>query len=167
MNLLTEKYRPFIIQLALIRALPSWKTVPAPTWLEALVLTESSGNPFAKRYEAHQDRQGSVGDADRPNFDDGFLEDDTSWGLMQVMGYNLRFLTGTPGGTFMDFHWALDPEVNLLLGTRLLKMELGAVAGDVSRALARYNGGPTGDDGTPMRVQPYVDRVAKNCLLIQ
>lgn len=131
-------------------------------WLEALVMQESSGNPRATRYEPHQDRAGrtdAASDADKPGQDDGMLEDDRSYGLMQVMGYNLRRLVGVPPGTPMKFDWALDPLFNIAAGVAVLRGELAATHGDVARALARYNGGPTGDaiqaDGK-MRREEYV-----------
>lgn len=146
--------------------------------LEGLVLTESSGNPSARRYEPHQDRAGrrdSSTDPDRTGVDDGDFEDDASYGLCQVMGYNLRRLVGVPAGVRMSFTWAYDADVNLWAGCSVL---MGEVSGRyredpheaenirVIRALARYNGGPTGDDPTgphgDIRLRVYVDKVAEN-----
>lgn len=147
--------------------------------LEGLVLTESSGNPSARRYEPHQDRAGradAATDPDRPDVDDGDFEDDASYGLCQVMGYNLRRLVGVPAGVRMSFAWAYDAGVSLWAGCWVLRGELAALYREdphqpeserVIRALARYNGGPTGDDATgphgDIRLRVYVDKVSDNC----
>jgi len=91
---------------------------------------------------------------------------------MQVMGYNARRLAGVPEGTPMNFGWLFLPIINIALGLRILTAELRQVAreiGDgkapahqhVERALARYNGGPTGDDTVngDIRLRKYVERV--------
>jgi hypothetical protein len=136
--------------------------MPGGVWLEGLILTESAGDPRAYRYEAHQDKRP---DGDTPGKADGFHEDDASYGLMQVMGYNARRLVGVHAGVPMDFGWMFLPMVNIALGLRILCAELAATKGYVDRALARYNGGPTGErigaDGT-MRRQEYVDKVLVN-----
>ena len=67
----------------------------------------------------------------------------------------------------IDFSHALLTDNNLNLGVRVLLPELAAVNGDVERALARYNGGPTGDDvraeyGGDMRLRRYVDKIVEN-----
>jgi hypothetical protein len=74
----------------------------------------------------------------------------------------------------MRFGWLYLPVINIACGLRILHGELSAVraevaagktpAGrDVDRALARYNGGPTGDDlvGKAFRLQAYVDKVGR------
>jgi hypothetical protein len=149
--------------------------------LEAIVLTESAGNPKARRYEPHQDRanrRDAPQDPDTDDRDDGDLEDDASYGLMQVMGYNARALAGVPLGTPMRFGWLFLPLTNVAFGLRILLGELAAVRAEVEagkipagrsvdRALARYNGGPTGDDlvGGAFRLQGYVDKVGRNAAL--
>jgi len=93
MSFPTAKYRALFEAAAQVAGLPAWGSIPASCWLEAIALQESSGRPDASRYEPHQDRAGRpdvTSDADTPDVDDGFTEDDRSWGLMQVMGYNLR-----------------------------------------------------------------------------
>ena len=165
-DLPTRPLRELIRALAHTSGLPAWGHYSPEQWLEALILQESGGNAQATRYEAHQDqpgRQDSRQDGDRPNADDGSREDDKSYGLMQVMGYNVRRMCGVPDGTPMDFSFMLRPLTNLAFGLSLLTSELEAVGGDVARALARYNGGPTGDRKGPdgkMRRQVYVDGVA-------
>jgi hypothetical protein len=156
-------------------------------WVEAMIMTESSGNARARRYEPHQDRatrRDAPTDPDTCDVDDGLIEDDASYGLMQVMGYNLRAAVGcmlvktilTPAGPRlisdaagafapMSFAWAFDPDRNITEGIKIVASELSFVGGDVERALARYNGGPSGDDVTPeygndMRLRRYVDKVA-------
>ncbi len=161
----TARYRALIDAAARLVGLPRWESSAPGAWLEALILNESSGNPRAMRYEAHQDRAGRAdasSDGDQPGVDDGFLEDDRSYGLMQVMGSNIRRLVGVPPGTPLRFEWSLLPLANLSLGLRVLVAELATTGGDVDRALARYNGGPTGDDvgaGGEMRCAGYVRRV--------
>jgi hypothetical protein len=193
--------------------LPTWRSqrykirILPGELLEAIILTESGGNARARRYEEHQDRasrRDAPQDPDTPDVDDGELEDDASYGLMQVMGYNIRHLVGVgpvgiadtshgprlvggvigPGGwrpllvgemgaTYppMSFAWAFLPDTNITLGLRVLLPELRAVGGDVERALARYNGGPTGDDvrpeyGDDMRLRRYVDKVFSNARFV-
>ncbi len=168
----TRKYRALIDAAAMLAGLPSWDGFPPGVWLEGLILHESVGDPRAMRYEAHQDRPGrsdSASDGDRPGVDDGVLEDDRSYGLMQVLGSNIRKLCGLAPGTPMRFEWALLPIANVSLGLRMLLGELEATDGDVARAMARYNGGPSGDDpvdgpnGREMRRQIYVRSVALAC----
>jgi len=178
--LATRRYRPVLAAMADFVSLPAWEH---PTnvwlgaiWLEALVLTESGGDPKAVRYEPHQDvpgRRDSASDGDKPGQDDGLLEDDKSYGLLQVMGSNIRRLCGVGPGVPMQFGFALLPLTNLALGLRVLLEDLETVEGDIPRALARYNGGPTGTSLVPgpggalvYRRQEYVDKVAKNAVLV-
>lgn len=179
--MLTRNYRVLIDRTAQHRQLPSWENVARPgvvartyspgVLLEGVVLTESSGRVDAVRYEAHQDRanrKDAAGDPDTPDRDDLFLEDDKSYGLCQVMGYNIRALLLLPPVRGVDFRFAFEPALNLALGVSVLKNDLRAVGGSVPRALARYNGGSTGDDGWPgpMRLDQYVTKVEKNCALV-
>jgi hypothetical protein len=177
--------RRLIDAAALQAGLPSWpragKTFAPGELLEAIVLTESSGNARARRYEPHQDRRDrrdAPQDPDTADRDDGEFEDDASYGLMQVMGYNVRVLCGVPPRTSMRFGWLYLPITNIAFGLRILLGELSAVRDevatgktapgrDVDRALARYNGGPTGDDlvGGAFRLQAYVDKVGRNAAL--
>lgn len=231
MSLPTDPIRHLIIDAARGNSVPLWTSPPylfrPEEVLEALVLTESSGNIRARRYEPGHDRAGrrdQAQDRDVPGQDDGELEDDASYGLTQVLGSNLskywpdlwggrrRAVPDEPklaafklaGGEGADspvpplsFGWALVAEVNLDAGCWVLGAELrglaleekdvdgrlfwhqgaGALLGipgepyvevpTIERALARYNGGPTGDDvlistGTgfgDMRLRAYVERV--------
>lgn len=166
MMLPTAYLRPLIAASAQQLGLPWWRSYPPDVWLEAVILQESAGNPKARRYEAHQDQPGrrdAADDADNPAKDDGQLEDDASYGLMQIMGYNARRLVGAGPGTALNFGFLLLPITNIAFGLRILLAELQATSGNVARALARYNGGPTGDAPGPngtLRRQVYVDGVA-------
>lgn len=166
----TEPLRPLIDASALWVGLPIWQYHDADPyrpgeWLEALILQESDGDPHAVRYEGHQDQ---VADGDTPNVDDGMFEDDRSYGLMQVMGYNARNFCGVPLGTKMNFGFLLLPLANLAFGLRLLSENLADTGGDVPSTLARYNGGFTGNPvGGPLRNQSYVDAVAHNASVVQ
>lgn len=183
----TARFRPAIDGMAIVSGLPKWHyrgdTFDAGTWFEGLVLQESSGRPNARRYEPHQDRanrRDAATDADTPDVDDGQLEDDASYGLCQVMGYNARVLCGVPPGTPMRFGFLFLPLTNLAMGLRILWGELRAVRAEVAagktdpgqdseRALARYNGGPTGDDlrGGDFRLRAYVDKIAYRASLVR
>ncbi len=159
----TERFRRLIDAAAATVGLPLWikegETYAPGEWLEGQILVESGGNPRAVRYEAHQDRGG---DPDTATVDDGFLEDDRSYGLMQVMGYNVRKLCGVPAGVAMNFEWVLLPISNLALGLRMLSAELNTTRLHVPSALARYNGGPFGNlpGAENLRNILYVEKVA-------
>jgi len=160
----SAELRTLIDAAAALVGLPTWEwageSYAAGEWLEALIYVESGGNPRAVRYEPSHD---VVVDGDTPGRDDGMLEDDKSYGAMQVLGSNIRRLCGVPPGTPMEFGFALLPLTNLALGLRILTGELATVNGDVAKALARYNGGRRGSEIGPdgrMRRQQYVERVA-------
>jgi hypothetical protein len=99
--------------------------------LEGLILTESSGDPAARRYEPHQDRAGRTDaptDPDMPSRDDGAAEDDACYGLCHVMGYNWRRILGLRPGTPANFSsFAYDPAFSIRGGLRELQDELAAV----------------------------------------
>lgn len=175
-------FRRLIDAVAAFEHLPRWtyrseEYSPAEL-LEGLILTESSGDPLARRYEPHQDaadRDDAKNDPDRPGADDGPLEDDASYGLCQVMGYVLKGLLEVDRPVRMKFELLYRPLFGLAAGVEVLKRELRAVyltnptqaeTERVVRALARYNGGPTGDaweiETGDIRRREYVDLVAKN-----
>lgn len=136
-----------------------------PRLIEAVVMTESSGDPLAKRDEWRKDRMGKP-----------YLWD-TSRGLMQVLASTAVGL-GWPSTEAEDRMF--DPDVAVLYGTKLLTQNLdvfnktqkpranGAYAilgtpfpNEVRVALARYNGGGKGnpgDDGS-LRNESYVQKV--------
>lgn len=194
--------RALIDDVARYRDLPAWsyrgEHFDPGMLLEGVVLTESSGDrrKTRVRYERHQDKPGRADarfDQDRPGVDDGPVEDDTSYGLTQCMGYTIKHLTGItvmvagiryPDPSHrVDFTPFFDPELNLMLGTRLLTLEIVAVEREIARgnrdprdvpvevvdrALMRYNGGSSGDDPQDngvRRLQAYVDKVGRNTLL--
>ena len=184
-----ERLRRLIDAKAAWFSLPMWlyaSTFVSPgALLEALVLTESSGNPRAIRYEPHQDRatrKDAASDPDTADRDDGNTEDDKSYGLTQVMGSNARVVLGAPSGTLLNFDRLFEPDLNLHCGCMVLTWELKAVAQEVAagkvppgknveRALCRYNGGPSGDDPDPQRggafrLQAYVDKVGSHALAV-
>jgi len=183
----TVVYRAICDAAARFVGLPAWvygSTIfTGPDLVEAMIRTESGGDPRARRYEPHQDRATRTDvarDPDTADKDDGDLEDDCSYGLMQVMGFNARALLGVRPGTPMSFAPLYRPLLNISLGLTIFTGELAAVAFEVSagklpggrtveRALARYNGGPTGDDDTngAFRLQAYIDRVARHAFAVR
>jgi hypothetical protein len=167
----TARYRKLLEACSDLVGLPPWEDFRPAEWLEGLVMTESAGDPRAVRYEAHQDAPGrsdAASDADSPGQDDGTHEDDKSYGLSQVMGYNVRRMCGVPPGVPMDFSFMFLPITNISFGLRILLGELQATGGNVERALCRYNGGPTGDRmvegsrGLEYRRAEYVRKVRMN-----
>lgn len=175
-------FRRLIDAIAAFEQLPRWDykgaQFTAGELLEGVILTESSGNPVARRYEPHQDapgRKDQAQDPDAPAVDNGPIEDDASYGLMQVMGYTFKGLLQVDRPVKMRFDILFLPLFGLAAGVENLKRELRAVYVEdttidentrVVKALARYNGGPTGDDWIletgDIRRREYVDLVAKN-----
>jgi hypothetical protein len=176
------RFRRLIDAIADYEQLPRFSyrgdTFSAGELLEGLILTESSGNPTARRYEPHQDAAGradAAKDPDAPGVDNGPYEDDASYGLCQVMGYTLKGLLEVDRPVRMKFELLYRPLFGLAAGVEVLKRELRAVylssphqdeTERVVRALARYNGGPSGDawdiERGDIRRREYVDLVAKN-----
>lgn len=172
-----SRFRRLIDATAEFIGLPPWEIhgerfLPGEV-LEALILQESGGRPEARRYEPHHDtaaRRDAASDGDTFDHDDGPLEDDASYGLIQVLGSNVRRLVGAPPGTPMDFGFLLRPLAGLAFGLRVLLIELDATDESWARALARYNGGPTGEVMTAtgaMRRQEYVDDVEAKCHVVR
>lgn len=162
----TARYRELIRAIAIFYNLPQGLGFAPEEWLEGLIITESSGDPKARRFELHQDKGE---DPDTPQKDDLDFEDDCSYGLMQIMGYNARKLMHLPY-MGVNFSFLFNPLTNIELGVMLLKEELKATGGNLGRALARYNGGPTGevlDNLGNMRCQAYVVKVVTNSLKVK
>lgn len=133
-----------------------------PQLVEAVVRTESSGNPRAYRFE--------------PAFWDRYLKNNpaysnsqprrvsASYGLMQLMYPTAKDELGfnnEPEGLFI-------PQVSLDLGCRLLARNLKWANGDMDAALAAYNGGRTESNRKPpYRNSGYVVKVKKHLRDIQ
>lgn len=103
-----ERFAGFIAQSANVYNVPE-------TWIRAVILTESSGNPNAFRSTSPRD---------------------TSYGLMQLTlptALGLGF-SGDPNNLF-------DPETNIDLGTKLLGQLRQRFGDDVSAVYSAYNSG--------------------------
>lgn len=173
-------FRRLIDAIAAFEQLPRWtykgEGFTAGELLEGLILTESSGNPLARRYEPAHDAPGRKDQGSDPDVlahDDGAFEDDASYGLGQVMGTTFKALLHVDRPVKIDYSILYRPLFGLAALVETLKGELRTVyltspmqseSERVVRALARYNGGPTGEalvDGD-IRNRAYVDRVAAN-----
>lgn len=152
MALRTEAFRPIFKKHAEARVLD-------PRLLEAVAMTESSGDPMALREE--------------PQIDD------RSRGLMQILE---RTATGLGFPEIEDFDRLFDPDVSVLYGAKLIVHDLDAFNKStkprtdgaytllgtpfpfpVRVALARYNGGGRGNpdkDGV-LRNESYVQKVER------
>jgi len=124
-----------------------------PDLVHAFVLTESSGNPRATRYEPAFYRRYIAPHISK------YTESEakgraTSFGLMQIMGQVAREIGYK--GTFEDL---LKSEMGLDWGCKYLKRQLVKYAGD--GAIAAYNAGSPRrtDTGKSFRNQAYVDKV--------
>lgn len=149
MSLKTEKFRALFDAAANLAGLPSWKTYPAGTWLEAVCLTESSGDPQATHF-----------DPGHPGSDPKLW---TSYGLFQIEGITAKgYLTL---GTVLDFGWLFKPQINAAIAIGVLSANLQGYGNDVAKALAAYNGGAHGartNSSGDLNDQAYVDRVETN-----
>lgn len=176
------KFRTLIDAAAEYARLPAFaykgETYRPGEFLEGWILAESGGDTNARRYEPHLDRVSRTGlapDGDSAGLDDGELEDDASYGLLQILGANARVLVGVAPGTPMRFGFLFRPMANLALCLRFFLEECLKPAyrknphespqEHLVRALAKYNGGPTGDAivNGDIRLRAYVDRVAAHC----
>ena len=172
MALPTAKYRKMIEEKANQFMLPLWMyngdIWPGSVWFEGLVMQESAGDPNARRYEKHQDKE-SPTDPDSPQVDDGEVEDDASYGLCQIMGTTAKGLLKLDPKVPMTMTFLYEPNLNLQLAAQLLHKLLLDVGLDVARALCRYNGGHSGDKIMPnglYRRQEYVDLVVKRTKMV-
>lgn len=132
--------------------------------LGAVIAQESSGNPYATRYE--------------PDFFAKYIEfrprvklggtwpaavtEDTerhgratSWGLMQVMGQVAREL-GFEGNYFTELS---EPSVGVRFGAMFLKRKLDVYGPDLSQALSAYNGGTPTSSNIETYVRPIMNRM--------
>lgn len=136
---------------ALIQEVADVYALPAPV-LEAQILVESAGDPFALRYE--------------PEFFVRYIRDNAhargraygplaacSYGLLQIL-YETALEIGFPGRPEGLF----DPRTNLIWAGKHLASLVTWADGQLARALAAYNAGRGG--WTSAEGQAYVDRVA-------
>ena len=133
-----------------------------PLLLEAVVVKESSGNPWAWNPEPQyrylwdvrlrrpfrtltpEEIKSEIPPKDFPTLagdrDQEYWGQQASWGLMQLMGAVAREL-GFKGGYLPEI---CDPGINLRLGAQHLSSRLRWAQGNVPAALAAYNGGTAG-----------------------
>lgn len=130
--------------------------------IRAIITVESSGDPWAARYEpafftryvaarGHRVWPGCSRDTEE-------RLRATSFGLMQVMGQTAR-----EHGFEGPFLTALcDPALGVEYGCRVLRAKLNRYVGDMDSALAAYNAGSArrNTDGA-FRNQGYVDKVKR------
>ena len=155
----TALWRDVVVASARHAGLPGLAEYDGGLVLEAVCLTESSGNPRARHWDPEID----------PNcVDDGDYEVHASYGLFQIEGLTALALVGVSRDTRMDFTWLYRPLVNIALGTRVLVESLEAFGGadrSMAAALAAYNGGAWGarvSAAGRLNDQAYVDRVLIN-----
>jgi len=153
-----------------------------PDLVEAVVLTESSGNPFANKPETRypyvmnvrtwkpfrqltpDERIAASAPVDFPTLaghrDQEWQAQRTSWGLMQIMGAVARE-HGFRGPYLVEL---VDVVANLQIGCRHLAGFLAWTKGDVDKALRAYNGGRGGvlSPSTapyPIKVREYLAHI--------
>lgn len=141
----------------LIRAaIASFPVAVPESLVKAVIAHESGFNPLAIRKEAPRPTLPPT-----PDYPNG---GDESRGLMQLLVRTARALgyAGPPDGLY-------KPDVNIVLGVRLLAENLARAQGKVDVALSAYNGGwssarandarRVGGPDSPFVNQDYVDRV--------
>lgn len=133
----------------------------SPDLVEAITVVESSGKPYAYRYE--------------PTFWTKYMSNDAAWvganpervaasyGLMQVM----FVVAQEVGYEHAEPEYLFVPAIGLEFGCRKIAQLLAWAEGDVARALAAYNGGKGGNVAPPYRNQAYADRVLKQMELLK
>jgi soluble lytic murein transglycosylase-like protein len=149
-----------------------------PKLLEAMVLKESNGNPWAWNPEPHyrylwnvktrapfrpltpEEVKSEVPPKDFPclagDRDQEWWAQQASWGLLQLMGAVARE-RGFRGNYIPEI---CDPALNLDLGAKHLKSALQWAQGDVRIALAGYNAGRGGGAAQALlRADGYPDAV--------
>lgn len=128
-----------------------------PVVVAAVVEQESSWRPEATRYEPGY--RWLVVPAKGCGLEDAQAEirgQQTSWGLMQIMGANARHL-----GLSGPFEALLRPGLGLEYGCRYLARQLRATGGDVRGALARYNSGRATSEAGLRYADQVLARVAR------
>jgi soluble lytic murein transglycosylase len=76
------------------------------------------------------------------NFFPGAISTSDARGLMQLLPSTAKWIAQSKLGIAYREEDLFDPETNIRLGTWYLGSLLGQFGGDVSRAVAAYNGGP-------------------------
>lgn len=147
----------------------------SPNLVEAFVLKESSGDPWAwnpePRYRylwnvrtqapfrkmTDAEQASEVPPADFPMIagdrDQEWWAQQASWGLMQLMGALARELGF--GGRYLT--QLCEPELNLRYGCMHIAALMTWAKGDIRRAAAAYNGGRGGWEG--IQAQQYAARI--------
>jgi len=124
-----------------------------PELLTAQILVESSGDATAFRYEPAFFRRYVHGNPDAKAAKFGPLAA-CSFGLLQIL-----LETACEIG-FVGQPWDLfTPAIGLEWGAKYFAALLAWAGGDVTRALAAYNGGKQGNVRPPFRNQAYADKV--------
>lgn len=149
-----------------------------PLLVEAVVLQESSGNPWAWNPEPHYrwlwdvasgrpfralTPEENASEVPPPDFpaprgaprDSEWWGQQASWGLMQIMGAVAR--EAGFQGTFLT--QLCEPDPNLAYGCRHLKGLLDRYGGDRRKALLAYNGGPAAALQNPAFNESYATEV--------
>lgn len=128
--------------------------------VKAIVQVESSGDPFAARYESGFYRR-YVRAKDFAVFRGCSRETEgrlraTSFGLMQVMGQTAREMGFK--GTFLTE--LCSPDVGLNIGCQYLRKQIDRYDGNLEAAVAAYNAGTAiRTSRGKWRNQLYVDRI--------
>ena len=152
----STQWRPLIAQALAMHPAPGL-TVDV---VEAMVRTESSGNPHAYRFEPGYWVRYCK---DHPIFKHGEPKQiAASYGLLQVMyptAHQLGF-RGEPKELFA-------PQQSLLYGVLLMRDNLRWSEGNLDAALAAYNGGRKGNRTLPYRNGTYIAKVRKHLAAIQ
>ncbi len=131
--------------------------------VKAIILTESSDNTWAVRYEPHWRwffspkqwaRRLKITDKTERSLQAN------SWGLMQIMGATAREL-----GFTRPLVRLCEPMLGVEYGCRYLKKQLDRYSGDVYKAVAAYNAGSARRSvlhPSKFKNQVYVDKVMKH-----
>lgn len=142
-----------VLDRALIQAVAAECRLPADI-LEAQVLTESSGDPFAFRYETDFFERYIRHNAAAKGARFGPIAA-CSFGLLQIV-LEVALEDGFDG----DPQDLFIPRIGLSAGAKHLATLLhGWAHEDIDQALAAYNGGKVGNDTRPYRNYAYVARV--------
>jgi soluble lytic murein transglycosylase-like protein len=132
----------------------------SPKLVAAIVLTESSGNVYAHRFEEHykylfQVEKHAKINSVTPKSEKNFQQ--TSLGLMQLMGANFREL-GWSGPLPLCF----DISINIKYGCKHLGNLNKRYKGHELDMVAAYNAGHAARKNGLYKNQQYVDKVLKN-----